>query len=336
MIGVHDPIAPRALESLSEIAAAGNDPAVTCDVFEELVVSVLAEVALPGRDTPARFGTLAAVAEGSPAVARLVEGHLDALAIMDELGSRPPEGALLGVWAAEPGGHHLGAARSPTGWCLRGIKPYASGRSRLTHALVTARDRDARLLFLLDLSSGVRELAGTWPSVGMAGTDSGAVEIEVEVEPAALIGRDGVYTTRAGFWHGAAGVAMCWLGGARGVAQPLLAAVGGDSHLDAHAGAVDAALSAAGCLADEVAHRIDADPTDRDGRAELWARRLRAVVEDAATLVLERTGRALGASPLCLDPQHSRRVVDLATYLRQSHAEADLARLGVLAGSAAR
>ena len=47
-----------------------------------------------------------------------------------------------------------------------------------------------------------------------------------------------------------------------------------------------------------------------------------------ATEVLERTGRALGAAPLALDPEHGKRVADLTVYLRQSHAERDLAELG--------
>jgi hypothetical protein len=44
--------------------------------------------------------------------------------------------------------------------------------------------------------------------------------------------------------------------------------------------------------------------------------------------VLDRTGRALGAGPLSRDEAHGRRVADLTVYLRQHHAERDLAALG--------
>ena len=40
--------------------------------------------------------------------------------------------------------------------------------------------------------------------------------------------------------------------------------------------------------------------------------------------------RALGAGPLCHDEAHSRAVADLTVYLRQHHAERDLAQLGAL------
>ncbi|MDQ6648856.1 MAG: acyl-CoA dehydrogenase, partial [Actinomycetota bacterium] len=52
--------------------------------------------------------------------------------------------------------------------------------------------------------------------------------------------------------------------------------------------------------------------------------------------VLDRVGRALGAGPLCLDPVQAQRAADLPVYLRQSHAERDLAGLGELAVTDAR
>lgn len=45
---------------------------------------------------------------------------------------------------------------------------------------------------------------------------------------------------------------------------------------------------------------------------------------------MDRTGRALGAGPLSHDEEHGRRVADLTVYLRQHHAERDLAALGGL------
>jgi hypothetical protein len=67
---------------------------------------------------------------------------------------------------------------------------------------------------------------------------------------------------------------------------------------------------------------------DRNGTAQLLARRVRAVVEHAADEAITRTGRALGPGPLCEDSGHAQRVADLSVYIRQSHAERDLAELG--------
>jgi hypothetical protein len=109
---------------------------------------------------------------------------------------------------------------------------------------------------------------------------------------------------RPGFAHGAIGVAACWYGCAVGVADALLAAADGP-HALAHLGAVDAVLAGARAVLDAAAVAIDADPKADAG---LLGARVRVVVEAAATAVLDRGGRVLGAGPLCRDAAHARRV----------------------------
>jgi hypothetical protein len=127
------------------------------------------------------------------------------------------------------------------------------------------------------------------------------------------------------------GVAACWYGGARAVADTLLGAarrrdVG--PHALAHLGAADIALTSARAALDQAADEIDADPDDLGRGGPVRALRVRAQVEAAATEVMGRVGRALGAGPLAHDEAHGRRVADLTVYLRQHHAERDLAQLG--------
>jgi len=84
-----------------------------------------------------------------------------------------------------------------------------------------------------------------------------------------------------------------------------------------------------GKLVPEVAELMLANmrgPDDRRGDGAMRALRVRALTEAAATDVLARTGRALGAGPLSHDEAHSRAVADLTVYLRQHHAERDLER----------
>jgi hypothetical protein len=75
------------------------------------------------------------------------------------------------------------------------------------------------------------------------------------------------------------------------------------------------------------ARRIDEDPLDSTSEGRALAGVVRHVVESGATEVLDRVGRATGAEPLGHDAAHARRVADLTVYLRQSHAEADMAAL---------
>jgi alkylation response protein AidB-like acyl-CoA dehydrogenase len=234
------------------------------------------------------------------------------------------------VWAAEAPDAVLTATPADDGdvW-LDGTKAWCSGAGFCTHALVTARlPGGDRALFAIAVNPAVRALPSTWTNPGMAGSDTRSVQFtDARAVP---VGEPGAYLTRPGFWHGAIGVAACWLGGARAVAGPLYRKAS-DPHALAHLGAVDAALAAAAATLADAAAQIDADPYDRAGRAELVARRARAVVELAVDEALTRTGRALGPGPLAQDRRHARRVADLTVYVRQSHAERDLAALGQLA-----
>ena len=232
------------------------------------------------------------------------------------------------VWAAVPAS--VRATRGAGGrWELTGDRPWCSGAAACTHALVTAAADDGIRLFAVDLDDPRAEAQdGTWPAVGMAGSDSRTVRFTAIA--ATAIGGPGQYVQRPGFWHGGIGVAACWYGGAAAVADTMHAAARDralNPHALAHLGAVAVALGAARTALLDAGTQIDADPA---ADAQVLALRVRATVEDAATRVLDHVGRALGASPLCRDAAHAKRVADLTVYLRQSHAEADLAQLGEL------
>lgn len=282
-----------------------------------------------------RWMVLADLAGEDLSLARLSEGHVDALAILAELGTGPPPaGSRWGVWAAQPPGPGLSASQAAGGWRLDGLKRYCSGAHACTHALVTAAAPDGNRLFAV-ATTGLAPVAGTWPATGMAASDTLDVEFtDILGEP---VGGPGDYTGRPGFAHGGAGVAACWYGGARGVGQTLLTAAAKRDvgpHALAHLGAVDVALHTARDALARAAAEIDADPADREHGGWRRALRVRALVEATATEVMARVGRALGAGPLCHDETHARRVADLTVYLRQHHAEKDLAELGTLAAEA--
>lgn len=284
--------------------------------------------------TATRWWKLAALTENDVVAGRLAEAHADALAILAELGGpRVDAGQLWGVWAAEAPQAVVTVREDDGRATLDGTKAWCSGAGICTHALVTAKREDnVRGLYAVDLSQpGVTPLGETWSNVGMRGSDTRSVQLSNAV--GIPVGRPGEYLARPGFWHGAIGVAACWLGGARGVAAPLYRAVAdghdgpaADPHSQAHLGAVDAALAAAEAMLVSAACYVDAEP--HGDRAELIARRVRAVVERAVDESITRTGRALGPAPLVLDGRHAQRVADLTIYVRQSHAERDLAALG--------
>lgn len=302
-----------------------------------------------GGSTAALWELLATLAAHDLAVARAVEPHLDARAILDQAGTAGPIDAATatwGVYAAEGPGPALTAAEDGDGWLLEGTKPWCSLAGDLDAALVTARlvgDDTRRGLFAVDLRAPeVQPVDAEWAARGLAEIPS--TPVRFDRARATLVAEGAWYLDRPGFWWGAIGVAACWFGGAVGVARRLhahAAARPDDRLLAMHLGAVDERLHAARAVLADAAARVDAsgaatrgglDPEPDEARAagRVLAKRVRATVARTCEDVLRLAGHALGPGPLTQEPEHAKRVADLEVYVRQQHAERDDASLGGL------
>jgi alkylation response protein AidB-like acyl-CoA dehydrogenase len=328
---------PAALQNVLTDADPHAGPAAWLD---RLVQRGLGRLPLPGRGaTGQRWQMLAAVAEHDLALAKLYEGHTDALAILEELGEEFGEeageeaGSTWGTWAAEaPGGRVLIDSRADGTLVLNGAKCWCSGASHVSHGLLTAWWPDGRgpqLVRVAMKQPGVAIDTGVWHAVGMAGSSS--VDVGFDQATAHAVGQVGQYLSRPGFWQGGAGIAACWYGGSLALAKALHRAV---AHQAAPArsvfrlaalGKVDVVLQRTAAVLREAAVSIDAHPQDD---ACLVALRARLCAEDSAQTVLFEVGRALGAAPFCRDARFARAAADLPVFIRQSHAERDFAAVG--------
>ncbi|MBE0008447.1 MULTISPECIES: acyl-CoA dehydrogenase [unclassified Arthrobacter] len=286
---------------------------------------------LPGTGSTLQlWETLATLAAADLTVARTVEPHLDALAILAQAGQPATEGTW-GVFAAEGPGTRLEAhPHDHQGWLLTGRKPWCSLAGRLDHAVVTAHlSGGGRRAFAVALGQpGVTPVTGTWVSRGLSAVDSGPIDFDQAV--ATPVGDDSWYLVRDGFAWGGLGVAACWYGGAVGVARRLLRSISDrapDQLALMHLGEVDRRLHAARVSLATAASDIDAGRASGDAGA-LLAARVRSIVAEAAEAILTTVGHALGPAPLVLEEEHARRVADLQVYLRQHHAERDAVSLG--------
>jgi len=322
---------------LAQLSFERDDPADVGRALAALVDQGLDRLPLPGQGrTLDRWRLLAAVAQRDLGLVKLFEGHTDALAILAELHApAPPAGSRWGVWAAEAPDMRLRIERregediDPDEVLLSGTKAWCSGAAALSHALVTCRDsadRPRLVAVALD-QPGIRISTRNWHAVGMAATAS--ADVHFEHVSAHLVGAPGAYLSRPGFWHGGGGIAACWFGAAQGLARALHAAAHEkrDGHRSAHLGAVDVALDGAAAVLRETAAWIDRSPRADPIRPIL---RARLHVEQAASTILEHACRSLGAGPMCRNEAFARCVADLPVFLRQSHAERDLAALGDL------
>jgi alkylation response protein AidB-like acyl-CoA dehydrogenase len=299
--------------------------------LRELLGAGTLDVPLPGSgETWRRFEALMELSREEVALGRLAEAHLDAVAILSEAGQGRAHDRLLGVWAADFEGSRIEARRCGNGWVLRGQRAWCSGAGLLDGALVTAGTDGGSRLFLVDLGApGVEADASTWSTPVLAETTTWTVHFDdVAVPPADAIGAPGFYADRPGFWHGSVGVAAAWAGGAQRLAENLVQRSRDDPVALAHVGDVHAASWCLRAVLMTAAAEIDADPGDRCRTGMVRALTVRHLVERTIVGIIDRCGRALGASPLALDAGHARRVADLGLYVRQHHADHDLALIG--------
>ncbi len=306
------------------------------ECLQALVDEGLDQLPLPASgQTLDRWRSLACVAGHDLGLCKLYEGHTDALAILQELGLDSPgstfvePGSTWGMWAAEPPQARVRVSGTGQTVKLDGRKAWCSGAAVLSHALVTCwNEAGQQQLVAVDLrQTGVSITQDGWRAVGMAAT--GSVEVLFEAAQGLAVGKHDAYIQRAGFWQGGIGIAACWYGASRAIASRLLQHVikQDEPHAQAHLGAVDTALHSAMNVLHHAAQCIDQAPGDD---AELLARRSRAAIEHSAEQIIFHVGHALGAGPYCKDAHFARLLADLPVFLRQSHAERDLAALGRL------
>lgn len=325
------PIAQAPERVLGKLVDDSGAAALTLD---HLVGAGLDQLPFPGHgSTLLRWQWLAAVAGHDLNLAKLYEGHTDALAILEELhGPARPEGSLWGTWCAEPPNARLRFERVKGGLLrLHGVKAWCSGARQVTHALVSGWYADGQpALAAVEMHApGVTIGSHHWHAVGMGPTDT--AQVDFDSVAATPVGAPGDYVNRPGFWHGGAGIAACWWGAAAAVAARMrghLVQGKPNAHQQAHLGAAEALLCACAALLRESASWIDTHPAEN---AHATALRVRLAAEHVVGEVLQRAGRALGAGPLCNDARLARLMADLPIFVRQSHAERDEAALGALA-----
>jgi hypothetical protein len=317
------------------VAEEGRDPAEGHPPDVAALRDLLRRLDLPapgaGR-TAERHRALFDLARDHPLhVARLAEAHADAVAILAEAGRRPRPGAVYGVWASRG---TLALDRRDATAALTGEKPFCSGLGIVSRALVTATVDGGSEEVLVDVDLAPATTLATdpsgWGTPALAGAATGTLRLQDHrIAAADQVGDPGWYLRRPGFWHGALGPAACWAGGVAGLAAVTEAMAGEDPHRLAHLGGVRADVWALRAVLDRAGAEIDAAPDDVVA-GEHRARSARHVVERLCTDVLDRVGRALGPRPYVADAAVAQRVADVHLYLRQDHAERDLAALGRL------
>ena len=287
----------------------------------------------------ALFTSLVAVGEANLPLARLYEGHVNAVRLVRSLGDAAVQagvqhdvnaGVLLGVWGAE--------AADPLavdGDVLTGGKRFASGLGTVGQAIVTVGQGSAVRLALLDVSDTARHQGATWRKSGMRATASG--DFDASGLPASAlrwIGAPGQYLQEPGFIGGVWRIAAVQAGGTLGLlraAADHLAGLGrlmAESQVARLAPVLTRALAAAEFTRSAaIFAEGPAGAQDPDRAASLSAQ-ARLLTEDVGQDAIAAVERSVGLPHFDVDAATGRIARDLATYMRQSARDPLLQRAG--------
>ena len=273
------------------------------------------------------------IGSGSLPLARLFEGHVNALELVLRYGNRDQievfgrearEGKLLGVWNTDDS-NNLCLIRSHGRFYLEGRKILASGAGHIERPLVTVTDQDGRRLMVLPkLTVSDRADLSSWKAQGMRASATGAVNFTgVEVKPSEIVGGDGDYERQPWFSGGAWRFAAVHLGGMERLLDLLRRHLrdtnrGQDPHQAARLGEAAIATETASLWVVRAATVMDG-PLGAKAPEQLvaYVNLARLAVERAALDLMQLVQRSVGLQAF-LRPNPVERISrDLATYLRQ-------------------
>jgi hypothetical protein len=336
-------------EAFFELADAGALAATIGAVREE-------------RSVRAEWDLLRRVAAADASVARVLDGHLNAVERLEvaaepelrerELAAVAAGERLLGVWGADPGpgeGDPARLAETGAGLVLRGVKTFCSGAGGVDAAIVMVGndEGEAPALVLLDCGAEVEVDRGWYRAAGLRASESHRVVFH-DAPVTAVLGGPGELARDPWFSRDAMRTAATWAGmvdaaaaaaldelATRRADEPLAQLAAG--RIEAARGTVDAWLDRAAAVADAPVAPLDADGLQLDPDSGSKCRRspratsiaMRAEIDRAAKLVLGEAAAACGSHPFVTGGRLDRARRDLETFLLQHRLDPLVAKLGV-------
>ncbi len=269
-------------------------------------------------------------------VARLVEGHLNAVKLIGlyddgrqqpSIFERVRKGALMGVWGADavpPVTLHEISGRSLR---LEGIKRFASGLGLVDLAVITAKRQDQGVqLVVLAVDEERRMDASSWRTSGMRATASGEYDFSgLTLDANALLGEPGDFYREPHFEGGVWRYAATYVGGMEALAEAVRQHLIGrnataEPHQEKRLAELALACEAGRLWIERAGEMVEAVTGDDATTTLAVAHALlaREAVERACLEAISITDRALGAVSFVQGHPVERIRRDLAFFLRQA------------------
>jgi alkylation response protein AidB-like acyl-CoA dehydrogenase len=347
--------APAALVPVLARIAADAPLLDRAPAFPTAAFAALAEAGVLGGDLgyDSQLELVRAVAAADGSVARILDGHLNAVerlrllaspedpAIADDLAAITAGELWLGLWGADPiAGEGAPATLSGDRGSLRlsGSKVFCSGAGGVHRAVVLARPQTGAgppWLVYVDLSEGARVDRGWYRGAGMRASESHRVEFD-GARVIAVLGAPGELSHEPWFSRDAIRTAASWAGMAdSAVASAIDALAAKPRSGELEALAVGRMLTAQQTI-EHWLTKAALDAVQAPLRLVDTSIHLRDAVAQAALTILDEASRACGSRPFATGSSLDRARRDLDLLLLQHRLDPLVAKRGRLALEAAR
>ncbi|GGK39434.1 acyl-CoA dehydrogenase family protein [Salinarimonas ramus] len=320
------------------------------DAFPMQAVAALARAELLGAPVPCAAGgaglgcepagarplleILRILGTGSLPLARVYEGHVNALRLVARYGTDEQRerlfaeargGTLFGVWNTDARERPLALVEGSRGLSLTGAKAFCSGAGHVARPLVTARAAHGRVMLVPRLEPGERVDLSDWRAHGMRASATGNVAFDgVRVAAQDVLGEPGDYERQPLFSGGAWRFCAAQLGGIEAVLDAMREHLracerDGDPHQRARIGQAAIAAETARLWVEracDLAEGLVPEAADPE-RVVAYVDLARCAVERAGLDVVELAQRSVGLAGFMRTHPLERLVRDLSTYLRQ-------------------
>lgn len=292
------------------------------------------------------LGLLFEIGRADLSVARIFEGHINALLLIDKFGSIQQKreyftyannDSLFGIWNTEKFDDELKIINKQGKLSLKGAKSFCSGALRIAHPIVTAKTKDGTQMAILNLDekSNLKADWSYWNPLGMRASVSCRIDFSgLGIAPNQLLGKAGDYYKDPDFSWGAVRFSTVQLGGAKAIVDILIKELvkrerTNDPYQKMRLGELAILMESASLWIERAIkiERLSKEKYSTKKRVN-FANMMRTVSGEICEKTIYLAEKSMGVQGMMKNHPMEKKVRDLRVYLKQAGPDAALANVG--------
>lgn len=299
-----------------------------------------------GKETQDLFNLLFEMGRGNLSVGRIIEGHINALLLIDTFGtakqkekyfSHAKNGALFGVWNTEMPKESVKIRKRGNSAILFGAKSFCTGALNLQFAIVTAHRAKKNQMLIIDIAKNpqLEEDWSLWDPIGMRASVSCRIDfIGISISEDEFLGKPQDYYKEPHFSWGGARFSAVQFGAAQHILDNVLNDLSkrkrtDDPYQKFRLGKLAILMKTAELWISEASHVQQQNEEEISTQERVnFANMMRSACLEICEKIISIAEKAVGVQGTMLDHPLEQTIRDLRVYLKQAGPDAALASVG--------